>query len=502
MPISDNDLESLFTFESNSTPLPDELPFYILLLGDWSGDAGRGNLDKRHPIEVDRDNFDEIMQRLSIEIELNLPVDSDNKIKLDFSHLDDFHPDNLFRNIPVFSEFYDLRRRLLNPDTFDAAANEIKRLDNKSFEKSNVEESLSQTENLSTDNLLDSILAQKEQNFSTDSQAKDKTALGQFISNIISPHLVSVDEIEQSKLVSVIDESISVLMRQILHHPKFQALESAWRGLFLLVKRVETNKDLKLFILDITKDELFSDLKEAGNLTESFLFRQINSENGSNLNFHPYSLIVANYDFNVDIDNVAALMRLGKIAQASVAPFISYLNPESLFDLETHHFSKNTNPQAVSSKLWTTLRSVPECQFLGLSPFKYLGRLPYGDKTIPTDVFSFEEFKDYSQQQDFLWTNPCFLFAALFAQSFSLYGWNINQKLLYQIDRLPLYITKLEVENIHQFCVDVFTTESQAEFLLDQGLIPLISSYESDIIRILRYQSLALQADSLNLHWS
>ena len=66
-------------------PPPDsDTPFRILLMGDFSGRAGRGICDPslrgRRPILVDRDNFDQVMEKLRVE----LP-------SVRFAGLDDFH---------------------------------------------------------------------------------------------------------------------------------------------------------------------------------------------------------------------------------------------------------------------------------------------------------------------------------------------------------------------------------------------------------------------------
>ena len=58
-------------------------------------------------------------------------------------------------------------------------------------------------------------------------------------------------------------------MREILRHPKFQALESAWRGLHFLVKRTQTSSNLKIYLCDIGKDQLSNHLKSYDNLSDS-----------------------------------------------------------------------------------------------------------------------------------------------------------------------------------------------------------------------------------------
>ena len=99
------------------------------------------------------------------------------------------------------------------------------------------------------------------------------------ISKLVKPFIVQTDENEQTNLLKVVDEVTGDLMREILHHPHFQTMESAWRGLFFLVKRIETNTNLKLFIYDIGKANLSNHLKSFDYLTDSEFYNLITGKN-------------------------------------------------------------------------------------------------------------------------------------------------------------------------------------------------------------------------------
>ena len=62
-------------------------------------------------------------------------------------------------------------------------------------------------------------------------------------------------------------------MRALLHAPDFQAMEAAWRAVFLLVRRLETGTQLKLYLIDISKAELAADLDSAEDSGSSGLSR-------------------------------------------------------------------------------------------------------------------------------------------------------------------------------------------------------------------------------------
>ena len=235
MVYSDDESKTKVTLESERTGVIDEPPFRMLIFGDWSGDGDKADAGSRRPIEIDRDNFDEVMARLRLRANLG-------DISLEFADLDDFHPDQLFRRLPVFGELRDFRKRLVNPDTFYSAAREVRSW---SADTADVDAPEVQEEILpQSDNLLDSILS-KPSGGAPPPKAKMSSDLSGLISDLVRPHIASVDENEQSGMLSAVDNATSALMRDILHHPNFQALESAWRGLYFAVRRIETDTDLK-----------------------------------------------------------------------------------------------------------------------------------------------------------------------------------------------------------------------------------------------------------------
>jgi type VI secretion system protein ImpC len=90
-------------------------PFHILIAGDFSGGANR----KRAPIEIDRDNYEDVMARLAAEARLQI---GDAVLPIRFQEMDDFHPDSLYARLPPFQALRKLRGRLEDGSTFAAAA--------------------------------------------------------------------------------------------------------------------------------------------------------------------------------------------------------------------------------------------------------------------------------------------------------------------------------------------------------------------------------------------
>lgn len=506
---TDNNFESEFTFETAAFPVPAEPPFYILLLGNWSGDSKKIALTDRRPIEIDRDNFDEVLKKLNVSLELDWQGDITEQLFLEFSELDDFHPDKLFKNVSLFSDLRDIRRRLSNPDTFNRAANEVRSwfpaIKNQT-EDNQIHSQNNDLPPIETENLLDFILTNPtDSSVSMKPRVVDNSELGKFVSKILSPHIIQIDEHEQSNLISAVDDTVSELMRAILHHPKFQALESAWRGLYFLVRRVETDIDLKIYISDVSQSELTDNLKSVNSLVDSALFRQLTATAPEILADESFAVIGGNFSFGLNVDDVAALMRIGKISSMVNAPFLSHLKPE-IFGIRDFSELSDVNHLMVQNdsneeKLWNALRSAPESSFIGLSPMKFLARVPYGFSTDSLETFSFEEFAGINLHHHYLWTNPCFAVILLLAQSYRLSGWEMANSLRHELANLPLHNFHVQGITKTKPCAEIVLTESLLEKFLEQGLIPLISFRDTDKVRIARFQSISSSNTKLSARW-
>jgi type VI secretion system protein ImpC len=62
-------------------------------------------------------------------------------------------------------------------------------------------------------------------------------------------------------MIAEIDKKLSEQVNAILHHNDFQKLESAWRGLHYLVNNTETDEQLKIKVMNISKADLGRTLK-------------------------------------------------------------------------------------------------------------------------------------------------------------------------------------------------------------------------------------------------
>src|SRR6476620_10193232 len=70
-------------------------------------------------------------------------------------------------------------------------------------------------------------------------------------SSVIKDHVL--DTIEE--LIARLDQKLTAQVNEILHAPQFQQIESAWRGLHHLVFNSETDAQLKIKFINVSKME-------------------------------------------------------------------------------------------------------------------------------------------------------------------------------------------------------------------------------------------------------
>lgn len=504
MPVAnfDSRFESKFSMETEAVLLEEEMPFRILMLGDWAGDSRffGENPNSRKPLEIDRDNFDDLIAKICPQTELVF-VNTENKsLNISFESLDDFHPDRIFQKLPIFSELRDIRRRLKNPDTFNSAASEVSSWCNSETDKDS--ESDPEISRMTDENLLDSILDGKSS--PAVSEISHKTELSSFISDIVSPYKVKTDLKEQSKLIGIVDEVASDLMRKILHHRDFQSLESAWRGLYFLIKNIDTRSDLKIYLFQLSKNELSDNLSKVNSLGDSIYFRIVNEK----FNFLPdnefWAFVSGNYDFQINVEDIATLIRISEISKRANTPFISNINPKSFgFSEEnSERFVPRLDENSNEQKLWLALRSIPTSDYIGLAMPRFIGRFPYGAATDPAEVFDFEEFNSDFTLGNYLWIPAGFAYSLALAQEFQLKSWNINADKSFEVGNLPLHIHSSQNSTFAASCVDIALSESDFTKILEQGVMPIISFRNSDSIRLSVLRSVSLESPILNGKWS
>jgi len=94
-----------------------ELPLKILAVGDYTGRPDERQLEERDPINVDKDNFNSVMQEQNLGVEVSVPDklsgDGDLGVSLKFGSLKDFTPAGIAEQIPELQDLLAMRNALI-----------------------------------------------------------------------------------------------------------------------------------------------------------------------------------------------------------------------------------------------------------------------------------------------------------------------------------------------------------------------------------------------------
>ena len=95
-----------------------ELPLKILVVGDYTGRADDTPLEERKPINVDKENFDDVMAKQDLAARVQVPdrlsgtPDASLSVDLKFKSLADFGPEGIARQVPELRTMLELRAAL------------------------------------------------------------------------------------------------------------------------------------------------------------------------------------------------------------------------------------------------------------------------------------------------------------------------------------------------------------------------------------------------------
>ena len=108
-----------YDVETNGAVQEKEIPFVMGVMGDYSGDntENKKALKDRKFSQIDRDNFNEVMNNVSPE--LNMKVEntlesdgSEMSVNLDFKNMEDFEPQNIVEKVDPLKKLMETRNKL------------------------------------------------------------------------------------------------------------------------------------------------------------------------------------------------------------------------------------------------------------------------------------------------------------------------------------------------------------------------------------------------------
>ncbi len=263
---------------------------------------------------------------------------------------------------------------------------------------------------------------------------EEMTDQGRFVSSLAALVWNIEDEggrLDKGKIqqtVSHIDQLINDQINEIIHHEKFQALESNWRAFFDLISSTNFRANVMIDLLDVSKNELDEDFENNSiDFTGTALFQKVYNNEYEQYGGKPYGNIIGMYEFEHTPKDEFWLKMIGKIASVSHAPFLSSVSPKffgcdsmeelaSIKDLE----GLMNHPKYGS---FSALRDSEEAAYIGLCVPRYILRLPWHPESNPCGGINFLEYTWGNDSSKYLWGNSSILFAKNLVRSFEESGW-------------------------------------------------------------------------------
>ena len=459
--------------------------FRIAVLGDFSARANSGKLEtgdalaSRKPLKVDCDNLDAVLKRFGVK--LRLPLGTDGAVvEVSVNSLDDLHPDQLYSNLPLFSELSGLRQRLKTPSTFAKAAKEVQGW--AGVKISRPPRSRPRGGAIAPDGKLSDFA--RLLGVPT-AGSKTSTPIAELLKQAVGPYVVAAKDPRQDQLVATVDSALAATMRSVLHHPDFQYFESLWRSADLLVRRLETNERLQIVLYDLTAEELAADLSKAGSLENSGVYKLLIEQPALDANQGPLAAVIGNYLFEQTPPHAELLGRIGRIVAQSQTSFISGVGTGCL---ET----KPADLHPLIRDAWSALAQMPEAAYLGLVIPRFMLRMPYGDRTDPIDSFDFEEFTPQAGLSGMLWGNAAVIAGLLLGATFARQGAQMQPGTILSLGEMPFYYyTDADGDQTALPCTERMLSSKTADLVSKHRFMPLLSIKGRPEVRLGGFGSLA-----------
>ncbi len=251
----------------------------------------------------------------------------------------------------------------------------------------------------------------------------------ELLSQLFRSPTEKIDKALIDAYIAEIDGKLSAQIDEILHNEQVQKLESAWRGLKFVVDQTDFRENIKIDILNVSKDELLEDFENAPEIPKSGLYQHIYTAEFGQAGGEPFGAMISNYEFGPGPRDIALMQKVSAVAAMSHCPFVAAAGPE-MFGVDD--FQALPKLKDLSSVFegpqytkWNSFRDSPDARYFSLTLPRFLLRHPYSPEGNPVKAFNYEE-KVTDSHRKYLWGNASFAFATRLTASFAASRWTMN----------------------------------------------------------------------------
>jgi len=336
--------------------------------------------------------------------------------------------------------------------------------------------------------LLEEIVQATKLKPSDEAYSLAKRGVEALIAQLLEPgrEVPKVSKAVVDEMIAEIDKKMSLQLDAILHHPEFQKLESAWRSLKFLVDRTDFRENIRIEVINVSKEDLLEDFEDSPEVVKSGLYKTVYTAEYGQFGGQPYAAMIGNYEFGPGPQDIKLLQYVASVAAMAHAPFIAAAGPQ-FFGLENFNGLPNLKDlksifESPQYAKWQSFRESEDARYVGLTLPRFLLRLPYGPDTQPVKAFNYQEDVS-SNHEHYLWGNTAFAFASRLTDSFAKYRWCANiigpmgggaveDLPLHQYEAMGAIQTKIPTE--------VLISERREFELAEEGFIALTMRKGSD----------------------
>jgi len=299
----------------------------------------------------------------------------------------------------------------------------------------------------------------------------------------------TIDRIDKSMIdaqIAAIDEKISSQLDEIIHSDAFQKLESAWKSLKFTVDRTNFKKNVKIELLNVSKQSLLEDFEDSPETIQSGLYKHVYTSEYDTPGGEPLTAIISNYEFTSSGQDISLLQDISRVSASAHCPFIAsaggmFFGKDDIRDLPKIDDLENYMDRAEYLK-WKGFRQTEDARYVGLTLPRFLLRQPYGEDN-PVKEFNYVEKVSGTDHEKYLWGNASFAFATNMISSFEENGWCVQirgPEAGGKVADLPIHNYDVGQGTQTKIPTEILIPETREFEFAKEGFIPLSHYKNSD----------------------
>lgn len=440
-------------------------PIGIFVVADFTADSpSPGSV-----VRAGLDQLDQAMAKLAPKLTLAAGQ------TVQFSELEDFHPDQLCQTIPYLSELQTLLKRLESTDGFRGALSDMREMGLLVEATPSQDVAPQEQEADEGDETADFARLLGGPAAVSEDAATARSQLDHMLGPIVAPHMIHGDDgAKQSEAIDLVSERIAQALTAILHDSRFRMLESRWRGLHWMLTQLDAGSELNCFVFSCNEQE-FVRLLDNNSASLSQVFRDVMESQGLPAG---RCAVVVDRELACEEEDIQLGEALGGLGRSLSVPVFAGAH-DSVAAL------REPNADLDSAALWNRFRQHPDASAVVVGWPRFLGRYPYGDTGEPIDTFEFEELGTPPDPSEFLWANAAYVLTVAYASQ--LLGQGSGQ---FSTEAIPVVSYQPDGE-MWQVVTTQTAISSPENLVSATGLSPIVGSKNRSLITVPWLQSVS-----------